>query len=578
MKWQSFLPALEWLPGYDRQTFRHDLVAGLTVWVMLVPQGMAYALLAGMPPIYGLYGGLVPVLLYGLFGTSRQLSIGPVAVSALLVLAGISPLAEPGSPEFISLVLLTGLLIGIVQVIMGLLRFGFLVNFLSHPVIIGFTSAAAVIIAISQLKYLLGFPIPRFEHFYETVGYALGHWSQIHWPTFALCVGAIFLILFFRRVSRLIPGALVVTVLGIALAAIFGLDRRGVQLVGEVPEGLPGFALVGLSRETVAAVLPTVFTVTIIGIVESVGIAKLLEAKKDYKVRPDQELLALGLSKVGGAFFQALPTSGSFTRSAVNDNSGAKTGMSSIITAGLIGLTLLVLTPAFYYLPETVLGAIVLVAVKGLFDVKEAVHLWHLHRGDFFMMLATFLFTLVLGIEEGVLIGVALSIFMVIFRSSRPHVAILGQLPNTDYYRNIDRFENAIQDEGILIVRFDDQLYFGNADYFSRSLTQLASAQDRSLRLFLLDASGIQDMDSSGLRALEEVMDTLAEKGVRFMISGAIGPVRDLLFKSGLMDRIGKGNHFMHIRDAVDAFKQANNGQAAGWTASAIQTNIDRKK
>ena len=579
MNWKKYLPALEWLPSYGGNTFRGDLLAGLTVGIMLVPQGMAYALLAGMPPIYGLYGGLIPPLLYGLFGTSRQLSIGPVAVSALLVLAGISQLAEPGSSEFISLVLLTGLLIGLVQMAMGFLRLGFLVNFLSHPVILGFTSAAAVIIAVSQLKYLLGFSIPRFEHLYETVGYALEHLSETHLPTLGICGGAIVFMVVVRRLSRAIPAALLVTVLGIVLVWLLGLEEAGVTIVGEVPSGLPAFTPIDFGMDRILSVFPTVGTVTIIGIVESVGIAKVLEAKnKDTKVRPDQELLALGFSKVVGAFFQALPTSGSFTRSAVNDNVGAKTGMASVFSALLIGLTLLVLTPLFYYLPEAVLGAIVLVAVRQLFTLEEAVQLWHQHRGDFFMMLTTFVLTLVLGIEEGVLIGVVFSIFMVIYRSSRPHMAVLGQLPNTDYYRNVDRFENAIQSEGILIVRFDAQLYFGNVHVFKNTIFELVDEQEQPLRLFVLDASSILDMDSSGLHALEEVIDHLRQHGIRFTISGVIGPIRDLLFKTGLMDKIGKENQFMSIRDAVKSYKDSTEEKAVGWTANALQTNLYRKK
>lgn len=579
INWRKYLPVFEWLPAYSGNIFREDLIAGLTVCVMLVPQGMAYAMLAGMPPIYGLYGGLIPLLLYGLLGTSRQLSIGPVAVSALLVLAGISQLAEPGSGEYIGLVILTGLLIGILQASMGLFKLGFLVNFLSHPVIIGFTSAAAVIIAVSQLKYLFGFDIPRFAHLYETVAYAFSHLDQMHWPTFIICSGGILLQLAIKKWMPFLPGALIITILGVLAVSIFALDQQGVKIVGEVPSGLPAFELPILDWASMKLVLPTVFTVAIIGIVESIGIAKVLEAKnQDCKVRPNQELLALGLSKIGGAFFQSLPTSGSFTRSAVNDDAGAKTGMASIITALLIGLTLVALTPLFYYLPEAVLAAIVLVAVKGLFNLKEALHLWKIHKQDFFMMLATFVFTLSLGIEEGVMIGVVLSIISIIYNTSKAHVAVLGQLPNTTHFRNVKRFENAVQFDGVLIFRFDAQLYFGNVNYFKNTITELVSNQEKPLRFFVWDASSILDIDSSGLHTLEEILDFMSQQNIRFMISGAMGPVRDMLYKTDLMEKIGKKNQFMYIHDAVTAINHSNNGADVNWTPNAIQTNLANKK
>ncbi len=579
MKLSHILPAADWLKDYSIKDFTNDGVAGMTVWIMLVPQGMAYALLAGMPPIYGLYGGLLPLLLYGLLGTSRQLSIGPVAVSALLVLSGISQIAEPATPEYISLVILTGLLIGLLQFTLGILRLGFLVNFLSHPVIVGFTAAAAIIIGVSQLKYLLGFPIPRFEYIYETVGYAFSHLSEIHWPSFLICTGGIVLILVLRAISRNIPGALLVTVLGILMVVFFKLDELGVKVVGKVPEGLPGFSVPDLNFQNINEVIPTVLTVTIIGIVESIGIAKVLEIKnKDCKVLPNKELIALGFSKIGGAFFQALPTSGSFTRSAVNDDAGAKTGMSSIITAILIGLTLIFLTPLFYYLPEAVLASIVLVAIKGLFNVKEAVHLWQVDREDFAMMMTTFVLTLVLGIEMGVLIGVVLSLILIIYSASKAHVAVLGQLPGTAHFRNMDRFSDAQQPEGLVIMRFDAQLFYGNVSYFKDKIVELVNAQDEPVEGFILDSSSIQSIDSTGLQALEEVIDFMHSKNIRFMMSGVIGPVRDLLYKTGTMEKMGRENYFMYIINAVDAFKESKNGKSPNWSPNAIQTNITKYK
>ena len=395
MALKKWLPVLEWLPQYQKGWFRHDLVAGLTVGVMLVPQGMAYALLAGMPPIYGLYASLIPLLLYAIFGTSRQISIGPVAVDAFLVLAGLSLIAEPQSPEYISLVILTGLAVGVLQLILSLLRLGFLVNFLSHPVVSGFTSAAAVIIAVSQLKYLLGIRIPRFNHVYQTFYYALTHLSETHWITLVMSIAGIALILLLKKLNKNIPGALIAVILGILITWIWRLDQHGLDTVGVVPRGLPHFEIPDMSWQRLVQIFPTVLAVSIIGIVESVGIAKSLESKhRSYVVVPNQELLALGVSKIGGAFFQSLVTSGSFTRSAVNNDSGAKTQLSSVITMLVIVFTLIFMTGLFYYLPNAILAAIIMLATKSLFDYQGAIRLWHVHRHDFYMMILTFLVTL----------------------------------------------------------------------------------------------------------------------------------------------------------------------------------------
>ncbi|MFT7605096.1 MAG: SulP family sulfate permease, partial [Saprospiraceae bacterium] len=451
MSLKSFFPIAESFPGRTSSHWRHDIIAGITVAVMLVPQGMAYASLAGMPPIYGLYGGLVPLFLYAIFGTSRQMSIGPVAISALLVLAGVSQLAEPLSPEYIALVIITGLLVGIVQVLLGLFRLGFLVNFISHPVIVGFTSAAAIIIAISQLKDLLGIYIPRFSHSYETIEYTFLHIGEANWVTLIIGILSLITILLLKRINRSIPAALIVVIAGTLLVYFIGENTLGIAIVKEVPKGLPSFQIPDLSFELISKLLPTVLAVTIICIVESIAIAKVIQAKHgDYQIRPNQELLALGISKMVGSFFQALPTSGSFTRSAVNNDSGANSGFASIFTAIIIGLTLIFITPLFYFLPRTILAVIVLYSIIGLFDLVEAKHLWKNYRQDFFMMLTTFVVTITFGIEEGVLAGVVLSIAMVLYKSSRPHIAILGKLPNSISYRNISRFESVEQPEDIL--------------------------------------------------------------------------------------------------------------------------------
>jgi len=577
MNFKQFLPILQWLPSYNKAYFRSDLLAGLTVAVLFVPQGMAYALLAGLPPIYGLYGGLFPLLLFGLFGTSQQMSVGPVAVSALLILAGISQIAEPFSSEYISYVLLTGLLIGIFQVILSILRLGFLANFLSHPILVGFTSAAAIIIIVSQLSAVLGFSIPRELSLVGKLQYAVSNISQMHLPSFLLCISAIILILIFKRINKAIPSDLIVVVLGILIVRFLRLDQQGIDIVGAVPGGLPNFQIPNWSLENIKLVIPTVLTVTVIGIVGSLGIAKILESKHHYyKVNANQELLALGIGKIAGAFFQAMPSSGSFSRSAVNNEAGARTGISSIITAMLICISLLFLTKLFYYLPTSILAAIILLSVKSLFDYKEAIRLWHTHRGDFIMMLFTFFSTLIVSIEFGVFAGVILSILMVLFRIATPHIAILGQIPDTRFYRNISRFPNAEQMEDVLIMRFDAQLFFGNAQHFKETVEEIVKDRE-DLELFILNAFSITSMDSSGLRALEESLQFLKNNNIEFYITGVRGPVRDLFHKSNFIDKLGKENQFMDVHQAVEYHNNKDKFKNRKYK-NVLQTNVEKEE
>lgn len=576
MKVKQFIPALEWLPTYRSDWLKQDLFAGLTVGVMLVPQGMAYALLAGMPPIYGLYGGLIPLLVYAFLGTSRQLSIGPVAVSGLLVLAGVSQLAEPFSPEYIELVLLTSLLVGGIQMFMGIFRLGIIFNFLSQPVITGFTSAAAVIIVFSQIKYALGMDIPREMNILEKINHLSHHLAEIHWPTLALCTGSMLLMVLLRRWNRKIPGALLVTALSIAMVYFFHLDRYGVEIVRDVPVGLPDFSIPMIKLEAMQELIPTVLSVSIIGAVEIISIGMVLQKKHhDHTVRPNQEMLATGISKIAGAFFQALPTSSSFTRSAVNSESGGKTGVSSMVSAILVALTLILFTPLFYYLPNAVLAAIVLLAVRSLFDWQEATRLWRMYRKDFYMMLITFLATLIIGIAEGVLTGVLLSIGIILLKAARPHSAFLGRLPDTQYFRNTLRFPQAQEEEGVIIFRFDAPLYFMNAAYFSQQMEEIIQSPD--LRLLILDASSITDMDASGAETLNTVIDNLKSANINFYICGVLGPVRDLFKETGLVHKIGPKNHFLTINEAVSAWNIEGKERDRLWRSEAIRTWGERE-
>lgn len=530
----NLIPLFKDLRNYSKSSFSKDLVAGLTVGVMLVPQGMAYAYLAGMPPIYGLYAGLIPLITYGVFGSSRHLSVGPVAVSALLVFAGIKTMAEPLTNEFIELAVLAAFLIGILQISLSALRLGILVNFISHPVISGFTSAAAIIVAVSQLKDILGIDVPRLGNPLNTIWYILENMSSFNGYTVSLSLLALASLILIKRVNRRIPGSLIIVVVATALSWRFDFDSMGIATVGTIPEGLPKLSIPLFHKETVVALLPTVFTVTAISLVESLGIAKTYEGKsKKYKVLNNQELFALGAANVFGSFSQSMPTSGSFSRSAVNFSSNAKTGISSLVSALIVLFSLLFLTSLFRHLPIAILAAIILIAIKNLFDLHEAIRLWKIHRRDFYLLLITFLGTLLLGIELGVLLGFSLSIIMVLYKSSKPNITELGLIKGTNYFRSSDRYEGLVKVENHTLIRFDDQLYYGNAYYFKDKFMECA--ERNKSKYVVLDASNIHDIDSTGLTVLQDLILFLEQSNREFKIANMVEQVEDLVENSGIL-------------------------------------------
>lgn len=557
MQARKFLPVLEWLPAYRSENLRGDLSAGLTVGVMLIPQGMAYAMIAGLPPIYGLYASTIPLILYALFGTSRQLAVGPVAMVSLLTAAGIGALAEGGTETYISLAIALALFVGLIQFLLGVFRLGFLVNFLSHPVISGFTSAAALIIGLSQLKHLLGIKLEGSHYVHEILIDAAARIGEAHLITFLIGILGIVLIMGARRINKAIPGPLLAVVFGILAVWGFGLAEQGVKIVGEVPSGLPSLVIPQFNLANFNTLLPTALAIALVSFMESIAVAKAIQAKhKDYKVDANQELIGLGIANIGGSFFQSYPTTGGFSRTAVNDQAGAKTGLAAIISAVLIALTLLFLTPLFYYLPNAILASVIMVAVFGLIDIREAVHLWHADRSDFWMLIVTFVGTLALGIEQGILIGVVLSIAIIIFRTTMPHFAVLGKIPGKPHYKNITRFDDLEVRDDVLIMRFDARLYFANVNYFKERVEEEMAKKGKKLKLFVLDANSINGLDSSGMHALEEIIDYCNEQGIAFNLASVKGPVRDILLRGGLVDKIGEENLFMRIQHAVDRFDE----------------------
>ena len=547
---QQLLPIAGQLETYGREKLTGDLSAGLTVGVMLIPQGMAYALIAGLPPIYGLYASLVPLVIYALFGTSRQLAVGPVAMVSLLVAAAVGPIAGGDTQLYIGLALLLSLMVGLLQFGLGLARFGFLVNFLSHPVLAGFTSAAALIIGLSQLKHLLGISIERSHYIHEILWTAVQKAGAVDPMTLALGLGSIALLVGLQWWKKSFPGALAAVVVTTLATWGFGLQEMGVAIVGSVPSGLPAPTMPPMDAGAVGNLVPSALAIGLVGFMESIAVAKVYAARHRYEVDANKELVGLGLANVAGAFFSAYPTTGGFSRTAVNDQAGAQTNLAAIFSAGIIALTLLFLTPLFYFLPKAVLAAIVMVAVFGLIEWEEVVHLWHVDRTDLALMGVTFTATLGLGIEQGILTGVIVSLIAVIYQTSQPHTAIMGRLPDTSTYRNLRRNPEALTKSHVVVVRMDANLYFANASAF-KDLVLEADVKSPALQTIVIDMYPVNRIDSTGVEALEEVIETCRRHGVTVLLAGVKGPVRDVLDDAGVSNDLGVDNFFLEVHAAV---------------------------
>lgn len=551
---KKHIPILSWLKEYKKSYILGDLSSGITVGIMLIPQGMAYAMIAGLPPVFGLYAALIPQVIYAIMGTSRQLAVGPVAMDSLLVASGLGALALSGLEAYLAMAIFLTLLMGSIQLLLGLLKMGFLANFLSKPVISGFTSAAAIIIGLDQLKHVLGVTIESSSQIHLLLQYLFKSIDQINVHTIVIGITTVALILGLKKINKKIPAALVVVILGISINYFSKLDAFGVKIVGKIPEGLPDFTLPTIAFSRIAELIPIALTLALIAFTEAISVAKAVAEKHgDYEVDANQELIALGASNMIGSLFQSYPTSGSFSRTAVNDQAGAKTGVSACISALIVGLTLLFLTPLFYYLPNAILGAIILVAVFGLIDLKYPVRLAKNRKDEFFLLIITFIITLAIGIKEGVLLGVFISLLLLVYRTSLPHIAVLGKIKGTHYFKNIERFpHNTEVDVSLLIIRFDAQLFFGNKDYFKKELYKNIQKHGPALKTIILNAESISYIDSSATHMLKQIITDLKNKGIKFLLAGAIGPTRDILFSSGLTHIIGKEHLFVSTLEAYN--------------------------
>ncbi|KAJ8540348.1 hypothetical protein K7X08_030267 [Anisodus acutangulus] len=570
MTWKEwielFFPCYRWMRTYKvREYLQSDLMAGITVGIMLVPQSMSYAKLAGLQPIYGLYSGFIPIFIYAIFGSSRQLAIGPVALTSLLVSNVLSSIVDPSDELYTELAILLALMVGIFECIMALLRLGWLIRFISHSVISGFTTASAFVIALSEAKYFLGYEIERSSKILPLVKSIISGADKFSWPPFVMGSLALVILLTMKHLGKTrkylrflrAAGPLTVVVLGTTFVKIY--HPPSISLVGDIPQGLPKFS-VPKQFSHVKSLIPTTVLITGVAILESVGIAKALAAKNGYELDSNQELFGLGVANICGSFFSIYPTTGSFSRSAVNHESGAKTGLSGLVMGIIMGCALLFLTPVFEYIPQCALAAIVISAVIGLVDYDEAKFLWRVDKKDFLLWTITCMTTLLLGIEIGVLVGVGVSLAFVIHESANPHIAVLGRLPGTTIYRNTQQYPEAYSYNGIVIVRIDAPIYFANTSYIKDRLRDYEIEKDESngrgpdvsrIHFVILEMAPVTYIDSSAVQALKELHQEYKSRDIQLAISNPNREVLLTLAKAGVIDLIGKEWYFVRVHDAV---------------------------
>ena len=564
------IPILGWLRAYRRADLSADVLAGVIVAVLLVPQAMAYALLAGLPPQAGLYASLAPLVVYGLLGTSRYLAVGPVAVVSLLVgsgLAEVGPL-EPG--EAVGLAALLGAGVGLIQLGMGLLRTGFLVNFITHPVVSGFTSATALVIASSQAAHLVGVSVPRGEAPWQSITNLVTHLDATNGVT--LLVGTLSVVVLVMQpwlaqrwlAGRSGPGAvsglvtraapLVVVVAGTLITLHLDLDERfGLAVVGVVPAGLPTPALPPLDLGALRALLPTALTISLVGFLESFAVAQSLASRRRERVDGNQELLALGAANLSAAVTGGYPVTGGFSRSMVAFGAGARTGLASIVTAGLVALTLVGLTPLLFHLPRAVLAAVIVVAVLQLVNVRGARRVWAYSRSDGAALVATFAGVFLLGVENGILVGVVLAGVLHLARASRVNVAVVGRKEGSEHFRNVERHEVRTVPT-VLAIRIDESLFFGNARNLEECVHELI-AERPDVRAVLLIAGGINHVDATGLECLEHCAESMAHTGIELHLAEVKGPVLDRLERAGFLERLGRSRLHLSAHEAMLALE-----------------------
>ena len=570
------LPILDWGARYTGTQLSADLLAAVIVTVLLIPQSLAYALLAGLPPEVGLYASMLPLIAYGLLGSSRTLSVGPVAVISLMTATAVSRVAETGAMGPVEAAALLAMISGVFLLGMGVLRMGFLANFLSHPVIAGFITASGIIIAISQLRHLLGVDAHG-DNLYTLLGSLISWLGQLNLATVAVGLPVLAFLFWVRgglqpllARAGLSPHAAamaskagpVVGVILTSLAAwVFDLASHGVALVGAVPAGLPGFSLPSTDPAAWKLLLESAVLISIIGYVESVSVGKTLAAKRRQRISPDQELIGLGAANMASAVSGGYPVTGGFSRSVVNFDAGAETPAAGMFTAVGIGLATLFLTPLLAYLPKATLAATIIVAVLSLVDLSILRKAWQFGASDFVAVASTLLVTLLVGVEAGVACGVVASLGLHLFKTSRPHIAVVGEVPGTGHYRNISRHD-VLTHPRILSIRIDESLYFANASFIEDQIESLLNARPEVRHVVLL-CSAVNEIDLSALEALESINTRLEERGVMLHLSELKGPVMDVLGRTDFLDHLSGQVFLSHHQGVTRLAAECDGGGAA---------------
>lgn len=562
----DIFPITHWLQHYQRSTFISDLMAGIIVAIMLVPQGMAYAFLAGLPPQYGLYASILPLMLYALLGSSRSLAVGPVAIASLMVGSTIGQFAEQGTDAYINAAVNLSLLVGVILLVLRALNLGSIVNYMSHSVISGFTSAAALLIAISQIKNFSGLDIPRSTPIWETFSYLFSHLSSVNAIT--LIVGLTSLLVLWITKGKLccwleamhVPtwvaqpvckaGPMFAVLVGSIMVWGGDLDiTSGVATVGLIPTGLPDLFTIKLDLALWQDLFMPALLIALIGFLESVSVGTVLASKRRERIDPSKELIALGIANLGSAISGTYPVAGGFGRSMVNHSAGAQTTVASLISAFLVLLSLLFLTPLFYYLPKATLGAVIIMAVIPLIDFSSFRQCWKFNKADALTLLATFILVLLLGVELGILCGIGISIALLLYRSSQPHIAVVGRVGDSEHFRNIERHDVTTYNN-TLALRIDESLYFANTRYVEEYILKQC-ADHPNMQHIVLICNAVNFIDASALETLENLVLKLRDEGITLHLAEVKGPMMDQLLNTTFIQHLGDGKVFFTTDEAM---------------------------
>lgn len=567
----DYLPLTQWFKHYHRDDFASDLVAGIVVGVLLIPQGMAYAFLAGLPPQFGLYGAIIPLLIYALLGSSRSLAVGPVAITSLMVGSTIADASASGLADPATVAINLSLLVGLILLMLRCLQLGSIVNFMSHSVISGFTSAAALLIAVSQIRHLTGLDIPNGGYITDSFNYLFSNFHNLNSAT--LMLGLLGLLTLWLVKNRLIvllqssplphwliqpicrAGPMFAMFIGISIAASFGLDQsQQVAIVGVIPEGLPSISGFHIDLALLKNLITPALLIALIGYLESISVGTTLASRDRERIEPNKELVALGAANLGAAFSGTYPVAGGFGRSMVNHASGARTTIASIISAFMVALTVCFFTPLFFYLPKAILGAVIIMAVLPLINIRAFTDSWKFNKADALTLLSTFIFVLILGVELGILSGIAISFLLLLYRSSQPHIAVVGRVGTSQHFRNVDRHE-VTTDKHVLAIRVDESLYFANTR-FVEDFIRDQCASHREVAHVVMLCNAVNFIDASALESLENLTAQLASQGITLHLAEVKGPVMDQLKGTHFLQQLSPGKVFFTADDAMCALEE----------------------